>query len=67
MLPPGTNGGPSFAGQGNGLGGSKAAASSWRDEVAVTLAVLSERGLERVLTVREIYAEMLLPSTSYAK
>lgn len=67
VVPSDTSRHSSFAGQRLRLGGRKPAGSSCRDEIVAALAVLADRDGKQVLTVREVYVEMLAIGTSYAE
>jgi hypothetical protein len=66
-MPPNTNRGPTVAGSWIRLGRRKPAGGSCRDEVAAALRTLRARMSIDVLTVREVYAEMVAAGTRYAE
>ena len=67
MVPPDTNRGPSVAGREIRLGGRKPSASSCRDEVVAALCALTAPDTRSLITVREVYTEMVAGGTRYAE
>jgi hypothetical protein len=66
-MPPNTNRGPAVGGGWVRLGGRKLAAGSCRDEVVAALESLQALPGADVVTVRDVYAEMMRAGTRYAE